>query len=297
MLLAGTTTCLWDVERSYAIAADVRVSALAERAGSAWVLFDQERIERVGEFDVDPVVVLDPPDGQCLTVLASGEIVVGRAGARLALLRPTAGSTLQAIDAFETVPGRDQWQNPAAPTPDLRSLAVDAGGRLFANVHVGGLWVSDDSGSHWAAVVEPAADVHEVTTGTRGRVAVAAAQGFGWSDDRGETWRWNAEGLHASYCRAVALDGDGAYVTASTGPSTTQAALYRAARVGQPFVKCGGGLPEWFPSNIDTASLTARDGVISFGTRHGEVWQSSDSGESFEKIAFELGPVTAVLRV
>jgi hypothetical protein len=37
--------------------------------------------------------------------------------------------------------------------------------------------------------------------------------------------------------------------------------------------------------------------VISFGTRHGEVWQSSDSGESFEKIAFELGPVTAVLRV
>jgi hypothetical protein len=297
VLIAGTTRSLWDLHRSYAIAEDACVSALAERAGSAWALFDKERIELIGAFDVDPVAVLDPPDGQCLAVLPSGELVIGRAGAKLALIGPDAGSALQAIDTFESLPGRDQWQNPAGETPDLRSLAVDTGGRLYADVHVGGLWMSDDAGSHWTVAIDAGADVHEVTTGVGGRVAVAAARGFGWSDDRGGTWRWSAEGLHAPYCRAVALDGDAAYVSASTGPSTTQAALYRSARVGEPFVKCGRGLPEWFPANIDTGSLTARDGVVAFGTRKGEVWQSRDGGESFERIAFELSPVTAVLLV
>ena len=297
MLLAGTTRSLWDLDRSYEIAEDARVSALAGRAGRAWALFDRERIELIGAFDVDEVAVLDPPDGQCLAVLPSGELVIGRAGARLLLAQPEAASRLQTLGAFDSLPGRDQWQNPAGQTPDLRSLAVDTEGRLYAGVHVGGLWMSEDSGSHWTASIEVAADVHEVTTGVGGRVAVAAGQGFGWSDDRGSTWHWSTEGLHAPYCRAVALDGDAAYVTASTGPSTRQAALYRSAPVGEPFVKCGRGLPEWFPANIDTACLTARDRVVAFGTPTGEVWQSRDGGESFEKIAFELGPVTAVLLV
>jgi hypothetical protein len=297
VLLVGTTKSLWDLDRSYAIAEDARVSALAAGAGSSWALLDGARIELVGAFDLDPVAALDRPDGQCLAALPSGDLVVGRTGARLALRRAAAGSTLQAIEAFESLPGRDQWENPAADSPDLRSLAVDAEGRLYANVHVGGLWMSDDSGSHWTASIEPDADVHEVTTGTGGRVAVAAAGGFGWSDDRGATWRWTAEGLHAPYCRAVSLDGDAAYVTASTGPSTTQAALYRSTRPGEPFVKCERGLPQWFPANLDTASLTTKGGVVAFGTRHGDVWQSRDGGETFEKIAFELDPVTAVLFV
>lgn len=297
MLLAGTTRGLWDLDRSYAIAEDVRVCALAAGAGSAWALLDNERIELVGTYDLDPVIVLDVPDGQSLAVLPNGELVIGRAGARLALTGATPGSPLRRLEAFEALPGRDRWQNPAGTTPDLRSLAVDTDGRLYANVHVGGLWMSEDGGREWTASIEPEADVHEVTAGVGGTVAVAAARGFGWSDDRGRSWHWTSEGLHAPYCRAVALDGDAAYVTASTGPSTTQAALYRSAHLGEPFVKCGRGLPEWFPGNLDTASLTVRGGIVAFGTREGDIWQSRDGGERFEKIAFELGPVTAVLFV
>jgi hypothetical protein len=297
MLLVGTTRALWDLERSYAIAQDVSVTALTGRAGSAWALFDNERVELVGEFDADPVAVLKPADGQSLAILPNGDLIVGRAAARLAITQSAAGGTLRPIEAFEAVPGRDQWENPANKTPDLRSLAVDSSGRLFVNVHVGGLWISDDAGGHWTQSIEPDADVHEVTTDAGGRVAVAAAQGFGWSDDRGGTWHFTAEGLHAPYCRAVALDGDVAYVSASTGPSTTQAALYRSAPVGEPFVKCERGLPEWFSGNIDTGSLTARGGVVTFGTRAGDVWQSGDGGTRFEKISFELGPVIAVLSV
>ena len=111
-------------------------------------------------------------------------------------------------------------ENPAAPLPEIRSIAVSSTGSWFVNVHVGGVWRSDDSGQSWRIVIAPESDVHEVVAGEQGRVAVAAAIGFGWSDDNGDSWKWVTDGLHAGYSRAVALDGDAAFVTASTGPET-----------------------------------------------------------------------------
>jgi hypothetical protein len=285
---------LWDLDRSYAIAEDAAVTAIAAASGTAWALFDGERIELVGGYEVEPEGVLSPPDGQCLAALSGGELIVGRSGARLARTRPGPGSALEPLEAFDAVLGRDGWENPAGATPDLRSLAVGDDGRIYANVHVGGVWASDDGGSSWVALIEPQADVHQVVTGVGGTLAVAAARGFGWSGDRGTTWQWSTAGLHAPYCRAVALDGEAAYVTASTGPGSTESALYRAPRSGEPFTKCAGGLPEWFPSNIDTAQLAARDGRVAFGTDGGEVWQSVDGGNRFERISFRIGRVTAV---
>src|SRR5439155_20802051 len=125
---------------------------------------------------------------------------------------------------------------------------IDDGGRMFANAHVGGVWWSDDPGATWTGAVEPAADVHEVTA-AGSRVAGAAAVGFGWSDDRGATWSWTTAGLHASYARAVALDGGLAYVSASTGAFSHEAAVYRA-EPGSAFVRCADGLPEWFDTNV-----------------------------------------------
>lgn len=63
MLLVGTTKALWDLDRSYAIPDGVCVCALAANGDSAWALLDHERIERVGEFDLDPVAAIVPPEG------------------------------------------------------------------------------------------------------------------------------------------------------------------------------------------------------------------------------------------
>jgi hypothetical protein len=93
----------------------------------------------------------------------------------------------------------------------------------------------------------------------------------------------------------VALDADWAYVTASTGPSTSRAALYRSPAADEGFAKCTGGLPGWFGDNIDTAHLSAQAGQVALGTPAGEVWLSRDEGETFEKTAVGLGHVTAVL--
>ena len=155
---------------------------------------------------------------------------------------------------------------------------------------MGGLWHSGDRGESWHGVIEPGADIHEVRA-ENGSVAVAAAVGFGWSEDGGKSWSWNTEGLHDSYLRAVCIDGETAYVSASDGPFTNRGAVYRA-RLGSAFVRCEEGLPEWFPGNVDTGHLDAAGGraVIGFGE---EVHVSEDDGESWQANKVP-GVITAV---
>ena len=200
-------------------------------------------------------------------------LVVGRTGARLAFV----GGQVEQVSAFEMVPGRDHWKNPADATPDTRSMAA-SGDDLWVNIHVGGLWHSVDRGETWQAAIEPQADIHEVRA-ENGLVAVSAAVGFGWSEDGGKSWSWSTEGLHENYLRAVCFDGETTYVSASEGPFTKRGAVYRA-RLGSAFVRCGEGLPEWFPGNIDTGHLDAGGGraVIGFGE---QVNVTEDDGESW----------------
>jgi photosystem II stability/assembly factor-like uncharacterized protein len=157
-------------------------------------------------------------------------------------------------------------------------------------VHVGGVWRSKDRGESWQNVIPPEADVHEVVAGDSGCVAVAAAIGFGWSEDGGDTWQWTTDGLHAGYARAVALDGDTAFVTASTGPETTDGRLYRC-HLGEPLVPCSGGLPDSFPFNLDSGSIAASAGQVALGTRNGRVFRSGDSGSTWSLAAERMRPV------
>jgi hypothetical protein len=125
-------------------------------------------------------------------------------------------------------------------------------------------------------------------------VAVAAAAlGFGCLHDGGQTWDWTDEGLHASYCRAVALADDVALVTASTGPGTRRAAVHRGPIDGHAFERCQK--PEWFGANIDTFCLPAAAGLAAFGTVDGEVYVSSGQGESREQAASGLLPVRCIV--
>jgi hypothetical protein len=295
VLIVGTTSHLEDLDRSYTYAQDVSVTALAVGsldggAGSllpsasrpVWSLLDQDRIVRLEEFDVDPLVRLPAATAQSMAAATEGRLVLGLEGAQLLTISPD--GVVGELSSFNTVEGRDAWRNPAATSPELRSIAVSSTGVWFVNVHVGGVWRSDDSGQSWRNVIPPESDVHEVVTGDGGRVAVAAAIGFGWSEDAGDTWHWTTEGLHASYSRAVALDGDTAFVSASTGPETTDGRLYRC-RLGDSLEPCAGGLPASFPFNLDTGSVAASAGQVALGTRNGRVFRSSDSGSTWEVAA------------
>lgn len=218
----------------------------------------------------------------------TGSLIVGFQDAHLASISSEAVVT--DLVAFDQVQGRDTWTNPAGPSPDLRSIAISDSDSWYVTVHVGGLWRSDDKGESWRQVIPASSDVHEVVTGDNGTVAVAAAIGFGWSKDGGDNWQWTTQGLHACYARAVALGGDIVFLTASTGPETTDGRLFRA-QLGGEFEPCTSGLPESFPFNLDTGSIAASGTEVALGTRNGRVFRSSDSGTSWELSAEGMRPV------
>jgi hypothetical protein len=286
MLLVGTTLGLLDLDTGHGLVDGRSVTALAPGPGGWHALLDRHVVIRLDDGEVMNVGKLPADDGQSLAVLGDGTVSVGRTGARLAIV----GSQVEDVSSFEQVPDRDHWKNPANATPDTRSMAT-SGDHLWVNVHVGGLWHSGDRGGSWQGVIEPGADIHEVRA-ENGSVVVAAAVGFGWSSDSGKSWSWNTEGLHDCYLRAVCIDGETAYVSASDGPFTKRGAVYRAQLGSAAFVRCERGLPEWFPGNVDTAHLDSAGGraAIGFGE---EVHVSEDGGASWH--AHEVpGVITAV---
>src|SRR5579862_5118729 len=169
MLLLGTDDHLEDLDRQYTIAENVSVTAIAPLpsaiAGAPMsrptssgtgvcALLDGQRIVRVEEFGLSPMLRLDRSEGQCMAAIAdaAGEpMLVGLRGAHLGRV-DAASATMELLSAFDTVPGRDRWENPAGPSPDLRSIAVSLAGTWFVNVHVGGVWRSTDGGETWANV-------------------------------------------------------------------------------------------------------------------------------------------------
>lgn len=233
------------------------------------------------------------PPGRCLLATEEG-LLVGTAQARLFRLRR---DVLEPVDAFDQVSGREDWYTPWGGPPDTRSMALDASGRVYANVHVGGI-VRSTSGGSWEPTIDIDRDVHQVVSHLEqsGRVFAATAYGLADSADGGGTWDISDDGLHGAYARAAAVAGDVLLLTASTGPFTKQAAIYRRPVDGDgPFQRCTSGLPEWFGSNLDTYCLTALDHRVAVGTADGELWVSEDQGQTWERSAAGLGKISAVL--
>jgi hypothetical protein len=254
-----------------------------------WALVGEDRLVALTS---GAEVKLEGPRAWCL-LDAGAQLYVGTAEARLFAGPATVAGDFAPVGSFDRIDTRDQWYTPWGAPPDTRSLTAGPDGALFVNVHVGGVWrqLPDDQ---WAEVVSVDADTHQVTASDDAVVA-AAAIGFGRSLDGGATWDWTADGLHGSYSRAAAIAGDTALVTASTGPGSRRGAVYRRLLRGdRAFGKCAGGLPEWFPFNLDTGQLAAKGDEVVLGTSDGRVYRSSDVGSTWDLVAEELPPVRAV---
>ena len=202
----------------------------------------------------------------------------------------------RAVESFDRIPTRDEWYTPWGGPPDTRSITVSSDDDVLVNVHVGGVWRARPADGAWEEVIDVENDTHQVLAAEDGQtVAVAAAVGYGQSDDGGRTFSWTTDGLHDTYCRAVAIADDVVLVSASTGPFTRHAAVYlRAVDDTGRFVRCDNGLPEWFESNIDTFQLAASGSVAAIGTDAGQLFVSQDAGASWDLLVDGLGPVRSV---
>jgi photosystem II stability/assembly factor-like uncharacterized protein len=266
------------------------VRSLVDRAGSWWAVVGQSIMRRAGSdweqiASVDGVRCVQPVDGVA---------VAGTAGAHLLRVGP---EERQPLESFDRVPGRDEWHAVGSREPYVRSLSATADGVILANVHVGGIPRSTDGGTTWEPTIELDADVHQVRAHPERPelVLAAAAVGLCRSNDGGANWKVHTDGLHATYCRAVALAGDLMLVSASSGPFTEQGALYRRATDGDgAFERCSDGLPEWQPHNIDTGCLDTDGERAAFGGADGVVYGSEDAGRTWRVLADGLPSITAV---
>jgi hypothetical protein len=231
-----------------------------------------------------------------LTCLLPGEdgLLVGAERARLLRLE---GGTLEPVPSLDATPGRETWHTPWGGPPAVRSMARDGAGRLHVSVHVGGIPRSLDGGATWQPTIDVDSDVHQVLAHPElaDVVLAATAMGLARSDDGGERWRFERDGMHADYCRAVAVSGGAVLVSASTGPGGRRAAIYRAALEGSVwFERCTAGLPEWFDANVDTGCLAADGDTVAFGTADGSLFRSEDGGATWTEAAGGLPTVRAV---
>jgi hypothetical protein len=230
----------------------------------------------------------------CVVAPARDQLFIGTRQARL--FRVAHGQVAR-LASFDQAEGRDSWYTPWGAPPDARSLAAVTPNDVYVNVHVGGILRSDDGGESWVPTIDVDADVHQVVAPATadGEVLAATAYGLARSHDRGVTWSFHTEGLHAHYSRAVAVAGDWLLLSASTGPRTKHAAVYRRPLGNQaPFERCRAGLPEWFEGNIDTGCLAAEGSVAALATADGAVFVSEDAGATWEQAVSGLGSVTAL---
>src|SRR5919197_559629 len=208
------------------------------------------------------------------------------------------GRSWRALDALLELPSRPSWSFPPRPwTSHVRWIAQSPHDAklLLVGIELGGLMRSTDGGESWQNH-RPGAqpDVHSLAWHPRahGRAYEAGGGGAAWSDDGGETWQPADADRDRNYTWAVAVepdDPDAWYVSASTGP-------FAAHGGGDPEARnytwsegewrpLAGGLPEPLPAM--PYALVAVDWRLFAGLADGQLWESTDRGESWRACALE----------
>lgn len=284
-VLVGTATGMLSLRTGDEIIGGTRINHIARDDSGWWAVDGKGRIHR------DGVVTAEMPQGAvALCVQPTPETVwIGGDGARLYGLED---GVIAEDEFFAAAPGRDTWHTPWGGPPAVRSMALDADHTLYVNVHVGGILRYDDTGP--VPTVDIASDVHQVAAHPtrKGAIFAASARGLGVTHN-GHDFEFRRLGLHAPYCRAVAVTGDLVLVSASTGPRSDDAAVYIGELWEGPFSKVGPGLPDRFTSNVDTHCLLARAHDLYIGNGD-TVWHSSDQGGTWSVALTGLPEITCL---
>jgi hypothetical protein len=225
---------------------------------------------------------------------ADGAVYAGTEPSRL-FRSDDRGQSWRELEALLELPSRPTWSFPPRPwTSHVRWIAPNPhdGDLMLIGIELGGLMRSSDGGESWQDH-RPGAqpDVHSLAWHPRvpGRAYEAGGGGAAFSEDGGETWQSADDGRDRHYTWSVAVDPadpERWYLSASTGPFAAhggrdpQARIYRR-RGDEPWQPLAGGLPEPLPAMA--YALLATDGRLFAGLADGQLWQSSDRGDSWTR--------------
>jgi hypothetical protein len=252
-----------------------------------WVLVARRDLYRVA--DRNAVLVASLGEGAAGICVGShgGMVWVGGDHARMWRLT---GTRLAEVESFHDAPTRGEWDTPWGGPPDVFSMASD-GTDLYVSVHVGGILRSAD-GASWVPTIDLHDDVHQVAVSPDGTIwAATGRRGLAASGDRGATWRYHSDGLHARYLLAVAAVTDGVLVAASSGHAARDGAVYRFGR--DRFTRCRG-LPDDLGGAVGPRQLAAAGEHAVVALPNGDVYASHDGGSDWARLATGLSGVSEV---
>jgi len=173
---------------------------------------------------------------------------------------------------------------------------------VLVGIELGAALRSADGGKTWAGH-RPGAlrDCHSLvahaTNGDWVYEGGGTGAGAAFSRDAGKTWRQPGAGLDRHYGWAVAADParpEVWYVSLSPGPmkahsdGQAEAYIFRSAG-GAAWQKLGGGLPQPL-SHMAYALITDphAPGHLYAGLSNGDVWHSTDYGDMWQQLPFNL---------
>jgi hypothetical protein len=283
-LLIGTESGIVDAETGRVHLDGRPVRALTDR----WAIVDRSAlVERAGDGEWSER--LESPHSITALTALGNDVLLGTGTGEVVRFDGAA----RPVPGFDRVEGRDEWHAVGSSKPYVRSMSTSPDGVLFANVHVGGIPRSTDGGETWEPTIDVEADVHQVLAhpDRPDVVLAAAAVGLAVSRDAGATWTVHTEGLHGTYSRAVAVSGDAVFVSASTGPFSDRAAIYRRPLDGdEPLER----VSDWLDGNVDSGRLAAAGDAVAFGGPDGSLHVSDDGGATWT-VRDDVAPVTALV--
>jgi photosystem II stability/assembly factor-like uncharacterized protein len=217
------------------------------------------------------------------------------------------GASWQELLGFRRIPFRWWWFSPAeAPFKayvNAISVSPSDPNVILAGIEFGAVVRSEDGGIHWSGHCPGALrDCHtlkfHVSNGDWAYEAGGSGGGASFSRDGGKTWIKSNHGFASSYGVACAADPQRPelwYVSIAPGPSKAygndvEAYLYRSTS------QAGWQPIGWEPqpmTGMPLALVTRPDspGLVYAGLGNGEVWRSTDNGDAWEKMDFNLGRI------
>ena len=269
------------------------VAALApDGRGGALAIVGGHSLRRRDAAGVWSTVVDSELELACCVAMGDA-IYVGTNDARL--LRVDARGGVEPLRSFDSVAGRDTWYAGTAVI-DGRVVGPPLGVRSMTATVDGARSV--DGGVTWVPTIAVDSDVHEVLAHpTRAGVVVAAAGvGLCASRDGGATWEIEQAGLHAQHCAAVAFVGDDVLVSCAADQFAPEGAIYRRWVDGPgPLALVGRGLPAWTDGIADTRCIAAHRETAAVCDRGGNLYVSSDAGQTWSRRAGGMPNPSSVL--
>ncbi|UCC61682.1 MAG: hypothetical protein JSV36_12860 [Anaerolineae bacterium] len=223
------------------------------------------------------------------------------------------GANWSELTSFRRIRSRWFWFSPAGKpfTAYVQAIGLtpEDPNVIVVGIELGAVVRSTDGGRTWSAHRKGALrDCHWLTFHATNGDWVYEAGGTGGgaavSRDGGETWHKAKVGLDRRYgwaCAADPAQPEIWYVSVSPGPGkahspgNAEAYIFRSLD-GAPWQKLSGGLPQPL-DHMPYALLTdpAAPGHLYAGLNNGHVWHSSDYGDTWSKLPFDLKSIERTL--